>query len=65
MVTVGGVASIGGNFTVLQPPNITGLNPAFGPVGGSVTINGANVLKTDIVCGNGVIHVIDAVLLPK
>lgn len=31
---------------------------------GSVTINGANVLKTDIVCGNGVIHVIDAVLLP-
>jgi len=31
---------------------------------GKVTINGANVLKTDIVCGNGVIHVIDAVLLP-
>jgi len=31
---------------------------------GRVTINGANVLKTDIVCGNGVIHVIDAVILP-
>jgi uncharacterized surface protein with fasciclin (FAS1) repeats len=31
---------------------------------GKVTINGANVLKTDIVCGNGVIHVIDAVILP-
>ena|SRR5581483_2257939 len=31
---------------------------------GKVTINGANVLKTDVVCGNGVIHVIDAVLLP-
>ena len=27
-------------------------------------VNGAKVLKTDIVCGNGVIHVIDAVLLP-
>ncbi len=31
---------------------------------GKVTINGANVIKTDIVCKNGVIHVIDAVLLP-
>ncbi len=31
---------------------------------GKVTINGANVVKTDIVCKNGVIHVIDAVLLP-
>ena len=30
-----------------------------------VKINGANVVKADIVCGNGVIHVIDAVLLPK
>lgn len=31
---------------------------------GKVSINGANVLKTDIVCRNGVIHVIDAVILP-
>ncbi len=31
---------------------------------GKVTINGAKVLKTDIVCSNGVIHVIDAVILP-
>jgi uncharacterized surface protein with fasciclin (FAS1) repeats len=31
---------------------------------GKVTINGANVVKTDIVCANGVIHVIDGVLLP-
>jgi len=31
---------------------------------GKVTINGANVVRTDIVCGNGVIHVIDAVILP-
>ena len=29
-----------------------------------VTINGVNVIMTDIVCKNGVIHVIDAVLLP-
>ncbi len=31
---------------------------------GKVKINNANVIKTDIVCKNGVIHVIDAVLLP-
>ena len=30
-----------------------------------VTINGANVVTADIECTNGVIHVIDAVLLPK
>lgn len=31
---------------------------------GKATVNGANIIKTDIVCSNGVIHVIDAVLLP-
>lgn len=31
---------------------------------GGVTVNGAAVLQTDIVASNGVIHVIDAVLLP-
>ncbi len=30
-----------------------------------VTIDGANVLKTDIACSNGIIHVIDTVILPK
>jgi uncharacterized surface protein with fasciclin (FAS1) repeats len=30
-----------------------------------VKIDGANVVKTDIVCSNGVIHVIDPVILPK
>lgn len=30
-----------------------------------VMIDGAKVLKTDIECGNGVIHVIDSVILPK
>lgn len=32
---------------------------------GKVTIEGAKVTKTDIKCTNGVIHVIDAVILPK
>jgi len=32
---------------------------------GKVTVDGANVVKTDIGASNGVIHVIDAVILPK
>lgn len=32
---------------------------------GKVMVDNANVVKTDIVCSNGVIHVIDAVILPK
>jgi uncharacterized surface protein with fasciclin (FAS1) repeats len=30
-----------------------------------VKINGANVIATDIPCSNGVIHVIDKVILPE
>ena len=33
--------------------------------GGSVSVDNAKVIKTDIVSSNGVIHVIDAVILPK
>lgn len=33
--------------------------------GGKVTIDNANVVKTDIACSNGVIHVIDSVILPQ
>jgi uncharacterized surface protein with fasciclin (FAS1) repeats len=33
--------------------------------GGKVKVDGANVVKTDIAASNGVIHVIDTVLLPK
>ncbi len=33
--------------------------------GSKVMVDNADVVKTDIVCDNGVIHVIDAVLLPK
>jgi len=34
-------------------------------VNGGVMVDGAHVTKTDIVTSNGVIHVIDSVLLPK
>ena len=32
---------------------------------GKVKINGANVTAADLTCGNGVVHVVDAVLMPK
>jgi uncharacterized surface protein with fasciclin (FAS1) repeats len=32
---------------------------------GKVMVDNAQVVKTDILCGNGVIHVIDAVIVPK
>lgn len=32
---------------------------------GKVMVDGAQVIKTDIVCSNGVIHVIDTVIMPK
>ena len=32
---------------------------------GGVKVNNANVVKTDIVADNGVIHVIDSVIMPK
>jgi transforming growth factor-beta-induced protein len=32
---------------------------------GGVKVDNAKVVKTDIVCSNGVIHVIDSVILPK
>lgn len=32
--------------------------------GGTVMVNDAQVIKTDIACSNGVIHVIDTVILP-
>ena len=37
-----------------------GRNPA-----GQVTVDGAQIVRTDIRCKNGVIHVIDAVILPS
>ena len=33
--------------------------------GGNVMVDNAKVIKTDIICSNGVIHVIDTVILPK
>jgi uncharacterized surface protein with fasciclin (FAS1) repeats len=42
-----------------------GQSLALGQAGGAITVNGAKVIKADIACSNGMVHVIDTVLLPK
>ena len=53
--------------------DVVNLDSATTVQGGTITIDtsdgvkvdGANVVQTDIVTSNGVIHVIDAVIMPK
>lgn len=42
-----------------------GQSVTFGAPGAAPTVNGVNIIKPNIDCTNGMIHVIDAVLLPK
>ena len=44
---------------------VQGSSVKIAVTGGKVTVDAANVIKTDIAASNGVIHVIDAVILPK
>ncbi len=44
---------------------VQGSSAKVNVMGGDVMIDKAKVVKTDIVCDNGVIHVIDTVILPK
>jgi transforming growth factor-beta-induced protein len=45
--------------------SLEGQRIAVKVAGGKVSVDGANVVKTDIKCSNGVIHVIDSVILPS
>lgn len=47
----------------LAPATVNGAELHFSTTDG-VTVNVATVVTADVVCDNGVIHVIDAVLLP-
>jgi uncharacterized surface protein with fasciclin (FAS1) repeats len=49
----------------MKAKTVNGQELAIEDADGKVTVNKANVTKTDIAASNGVIHVIDAVLLPK
>jgi uncharacterized surface protein with fasciclin (FAS1) repeats len=49
----------------MQAKTVNGQELAIVVADGKVTVDKANVTKTDIAATNGVIHVIDAVVLPK
>ena len=48
-----------------EAKTVQGSSAAIKVGDGGVMIDGAKVVKTDIECANGVIHVIDTVIMPK
>src|SRR5690349_10280543 len=46
-------------------PTVNGKALSIATANGGVTVGGAKVVKTDILCTNGVIHVIDTVMIPN
>lgn len=49
---------------ITSAKTVEGRSLAIKSMGGEVTVDGATVTKTDIAASNGVIHVIDTVLMP-
>jgi uncharacterized surface protein with fasciclin (FAS1) repeats len=49
----------------LSPDSVQGEKLDVDGTNGGVTVNGAKVTTADIGCTNGVIHVIDTVMMPK
>ena len=49
---------------VKQTGTAQGKPVTFVVSGGTVTVNGAKVIKANVDCTNGMVHAIDAVLLP-
>lgn len=62
---VSGRVSAGNALNAKSTKSISGGMLKFGIEKGLFKVNGATILTTDIQCDNGVIHVIDAVLLPE
>ncbi|THF70260.1 fasciclin domain-containing protein [Deinococcus sp. Arct2-2] len=50
--------------TLSTAKTVNGANVTIAVNGGTVSINDATVTKTDIAASNGIIHVIDTVLMP-
>ncbi len=48
-----------------EAKTVNGKEVKISAEGGKVMVDNANVVKTDIACSNGVIHVIDSVILPQ
>ena len=62
-VVQGSVAS-GDVVKLTSAKTLNGANVAIKVTGGSVFLNGAKVVTPDVKASNGIIHVIDSVVLP-
>jgi len=62
---VSGVADGSNIFDGLTIGSLSGENLTFAISGNSITINGINISVADVKATNGVVHVIDAVILPE
>jgi uncharacterized surface protein with fasciclin (FAS1) repeats len=51
--------------TLKSAKTVQGSSVKINVSGGKVMVDNANVVKTDVVAANGVIHVIDTVIIPK
>lgn len=51
--------------TLDEAATVNGANVDIRAAGNGVTVDGARVVKADVAASNGVIHVIDAVLMPS
>lgn len=51
--------------TLSEAKTVQGSSAKISTMGGKAKIDNANIVKTDIECSNGVIHVIDSVIMPK
>lgn len=51
--------------TLTEAKTVNGQSVGISVVSGEVMVDNAKVIQTDIDCTNGVIHVIDSVILPK
>ena len=49
---------------VKQTGTVQGKPVTFGTSGATMTVNGAKIVKANVDCSNGMVHVIDTVLLP-
>lgn len=52
------------DLRVVQPATLNSRLLTFAPQGDSLSVNGATILTADVDAGNGIVHVIDRVLLP-
>ncbi len=53
------------SVTTGDVPSVEGSTLALVAADGKVTVNGANVITADVAASNGIVHIIDQVLVPK